>query len=129
MKNKLILFALLYIVSSITYAESNPSYYPYITGLYKGPIKYHKDLSNPYDLGVMYRAVITSGEGYYVLAIEKIQVQEGGGLIYISSKLIKTHSYSEIKFIKWKNSSSFEILLDKNVKTVYINKTGEGEIE
>ena len=40
-------------------------YYPYIQEISNGPIIWHKDTSNPYDVGQMHRAVLVVQEIYY----------------------------------------------------------------
>jgi len=105
------------------------SYYPYIIELHNSPIKYHADQSNPYDLGTMYRAVITYEEAYYYLLVEKFQVGDEGSLTYISSNHVPLDIHSKIEFIKWLNDSAFEILVKNHKKIIYVNTDGKTSMD
>ncbi len=113
-------------------AQSNTdllSYHAQITEVHNGPIKYHPDQSDPYNLGVRYRAVIGIAEIYYFLIVEKHIVGDEGSFDFHSFKSVKAGSKSEIRFIKWKSPTSFLIEQDGKEKQVLINADGSAVIK
>ncbi len=129
---KHIITIVVFIFTSVNVVAENigyNNYYPYIIEVNNGPIKYHKDQSNPYDLGVMYRAVIIFEEIYYTLRVEKFQVGDEGSLSYHSTKIVNIGSPLKINSIKWINSDSFEVLLNKKIKIIKLDNSGKWNIE
>ncbi len=66
--NQITILLMLSLVLPITVGakdiSDNRSYYAYITEIHNGPEIWHKDQSNPYDLGRVYRVVFLFLESY-----------------------------------------------------------------
>lgn len=86
------------------------SYYPYIKAIFNGPIIWHKDTSNPYDLGVMHRAVIIIQETYYGLVIETYKVADEGRMELIKSEFANLEMNSDkLEFKSWVTPNTIKI--------------------
>ncbi len=86
------------------------SYYPYIQAIYNGPILWHKDSSNPYDLGVMHRAVLIEQERYYGIIIESYKVADEGGRELAKSELVPFEMNSDkMPTISWVSPNIIKI--------------------
>ncbi|MCP3675439.1 MAG: hypothetical protein GY829_13325 [Gammaproteobacteria bacterium] len=124
----IILFGLFWICT----AQSNTDYLSYhaeTIEIHNSPIKYHQDQSDPYNLGVRYRAVIGIAEIYYFLIVEKHIVGDEGSFDFHSYKSVKAGSKSEIKFIKWQSPTTFLIEQEGKEKLVVIKNDGSATIK
>lgn len=119
-----------FILGSVSFAE-NPdhdvlSYYPYIQEIHNGPIIWHIDTSNPYNLGVRYRAVIFRQEIYYGLIVETYQVAAEGGFEFQYHKMVNFDvNRQKIEFISWITPKAFQIKIGTKLRNVEISEAGE----
>ena len=101
------------------------SYYPYIRAIYNGPILWHKDTSNPYDLGVMHRAVIIKQETYYGLIVESYKVLDEGGLELVKSEFVNFEMNSDkMKFKLWTTHNTIKIEHGNKLYEIVITEKG-----
>ena len=126
----LVIFILICSCFSIAKGEISDvlSYYPYIKEIHNGPIIWHKDTSNPHDLGVMYRAVIFKQEVYYGLIVEKLKVSDEGGLEFVKGDLAKFEMSShKIIFDTWLAPNTFGVKYGSNAYKIVISEK-EGKL-
>ena len=105
------------------------SYYPYVMEVHHGPIQWHKDTSNPYDMGVTYRAVIIKQEGHYGLIIETLKVSDEGGLEFIKSDFVNFEmSSDQFTFESWLKPNIVQVKQGNKSYKVLINRDGKASI-
>ena len=101
------------------------SYYPYIQSIHNGPVIWHKDTSNPYDLGVMHRAVIIKQETYYGLIIESFKVSDEGGLELVKSEFVSFEMNSDrMQFKSWTTQNTVKIEYGNKPYEIVITEKG-----
>jgi len=121
-----IVFLLLVVSSATSFAREThfSSYYPYLENIYNGPIQYHKDISNPHDQGVQYRAVVILEEANYSLIIERFTIGDEGVAEFHSAKSKDIGWNSNSKFLKWINTNRFEAMINDEKVVVKIGSDG-----
>ena len=129
----LTLVAILFAFNSTGFAKDNSSdvlsYYPYVMEVHPGPIIWHKDTSNPYDMGVMYRAVIINQEGHYGLIIEELRVEDEGGLEFVKSNFVNFEINSaQLILDSWLDPNVVRVKQGNKSYKVLINKDGKPAI-
>ena len=124
----LVTFLLAFSCSSFAKDESSGmlSYYPYIEKIHSGPILWHKDISNPYDLGVMFRAVIIKQETNFGLIIEKLKVSDEGGFEFVNSSFVNFEmTGDEIVFDSWIAPTIVQVRYGDKAYKVLIDEDGK----
>jgi len=105
--------------------KETSSYYAYIQEVHHGNVIWHKDSSNPHDLGVMYRAVIFLQEPYYGVFVETLRISDEGEAEVVHTQQVDMDMPRKLKFLGWLSPNTFKIVIENNMYDITVLNDGK----